>query len=413
MRHVPHGPRGRALAEGAAAAGARPKIYVYEGLHKKWRNSGAGDYKGGGLYGLEMALPALIMESPYVTNDPAEADYFYVYAHTYSAETRDLKGLIDDVKSQGPWWDRKAGKDHIFTIVNDQGGCDNIGGQSLEPLENVTRVVHYGKMSGVLVDNPCSLLHKWAADCDQVFQMVAHKEAGIHKTPCYKTDQDLLAPSTVSESPANTRFLNESLNVPRTTLIVFGGGINQTHMTNLAEPTQDAGYSFGVRQTFARLYEHHPEVKIFFSMVDDYWQQVASSIFCLAPAGWGWGARVKGAITSGCIPVIIQEGIKVDWEDDLPMHEFAVRMPFMTIHRLPEILHRFKKTGKVEKMQKNLECVWRLYWWSRPHGRAFEMTMCTLKARALGKKPTLDFATCRLKCGDAREVDFNGAVHSV
>ena len=40
--------------------------------------------------------------------------------------------------------------------------------------------------------------------------------------------------------------------------------------------------------------------------VPDYWDHFHKSTFCLAPAGWGWGARVKSAITRGCIPVIVQ-----------------------------------------------------------------------------------------------------------
>ncbi len=31
-----------------------------------------------------------------------------------------------------------------------------------------------------------------------------------------------------------------------------------------------------------------------------------------------------------------------------------------------------------------LSCSWRLHWWRRPWGRAFEMTICELKRRALG-----------------------------
>lgn len=91
----------------------------------------------------------------------------------------------------------------------------------------------------------------------------------------------------------------ELASVNQTTLILFGGGINQvskndkevlrvalanpcvtptsccglpplphqTHLTDPSRPESDAGYSFGVRQTFARLYEHHPDIKIFFKMV--------------------------------------------------------------------------------------------------------------------------------------------------
>jgi len=283
----------------------------------------------------------------------------------------------------------------------------------MDDFANAMRIVHWGKPTGVYAENPCMLVDRWAAGCDQVFQMVEHKKRGIHKKPCYVKGQDLLVPTTVSESPANTRFVNVSLKVPLKYLITFGGGINKTHLTNPDLPEIDAGYSFGVRQTFARLYHRHPEIKIFWGFTADFWLEAAASEFCFAPAGWGWGSRVKGGITSGCIPVIVQDGIKVDWEDDLPMHEFAVRMPLSHLHRLPEILNRFKRTGKAAAMRKNLECIWPLYWWSRPLGRAFEMSMCVLKARILGHPIRVDFDSCRLFCGDDQPVDFRGPFHSV
>ena len=66
----------------------------------------------------------------------------------------------------------------------------------------------------------------------------------------------------------------------------------------------------------------------------------------------------------------------------------------------------------VEKFQANLKCVWRLYWWKRPDGRAFEMTMCALKARLLNQKVHLDLRSCKINCGSGF-VDFNAAMHSV
>lgn len=45
-------------------------------------------------------------------------------------------------------------------------------------------------------------------------------------------------------------------------------------------------------------------------------------------------------------------------------------------------------------------CVWRLFIWSRPYGRAFEMTMCALKAKKLRQKVEVDFELCRISCGD-------------
>lgn len=50
---------------------------------------------------------------------------------------------------------------------------------------------------------------------------------------------------------------------------------------------------------------------------------------------------------------------------------------------------------------------------SAPDPRAFEMTMCTLKARKLGGKVAINFEACKLQCGDSKAVDFRNAIHSV
>ena len=42
---------------------------------------------------------------------------------------------------------------------------------------------------------------------------------------------------------------------------------------------------------------------------NSYWHDLASSIFCVAAAGWAWGGRMKVAVTRGCIPVIVQVGL--------------------------------------------------------------------------------------------------------
>ena len=36
-----------------------------------------------------------------------------------------------------------------------------------------------------------------------------------------------------------------------------------------------------------------------------------ASLFCLAPTGSGWGVRLKFALMSGCIPVLIDDRVRV------------------------------------------------------------------------------------------------------
>ncbi|KAG1654903.1 hypothetical protein FOA52_011063 [Chlamydomonas sp. UWO 241] len=383
-----------------------PKIYVYNISETHRSNREAYEWMHTSLYGLEIVFPTLLLDSPYVTDNPEEADYFYIWAWLYYSTDRKLEGVLSEI-SKLPYWERKGGKDHIFTIVHDEGLCDWKQQNRFGPIRDSIIMQHWGKVTGIPIDNPCHMVDKWAASCDQVFRMVDAQTAGHEPFPCYVKGKDLLVPTITSENTETTPYLNPALNVNKTTLIIFGGGINKTHLSSEEHPERDAGYSFGVRQTFARLYHGHPGVKIFYEMVPDYWEHFSASTFCLAPAGWGWGARVKSAVTRGCIPVIIQDGIKVEWEDDLPLQEYAVRVPFMYIHRLPEILHRIERVpGRIAQMRRNLECVWQLHWWNRPHGRAFEMTMCVLKARLHNTQPRLDLRVCRLFCGTDEAVNF-------
>jgi hypothetical protein len=44
------------------------------------------------------------------------------------------------------------------------------------------------------------------------------------------------------------------------------------------------------------------------------------------------------------------------------MKDYAIRVPTLLAHKLPEILDQFIASGRVEKMQKVLDCAWRLHW---------------------------------------------------
>ena len=83
------------------------------------------------------------------------------------------------------------------------------------------------------------------------------------------------------------------------------------------EPEVAAAYSWGARQTVARLFQHHPGFKIHHHHINDLEVQLASSKFCLAPAGWGWGGRMKVALLHGCVPVIVQVGLTVPEATDV------------------------------------------------------------------------------------------------
>ena len=69
-----------------------------------------------------------------------------------------------------------------------------------------------------------------------------------------------------------------------------------------------AGYSYGARQTLARMFGGTEGHVMSATHIHNYQQMPSASKFCLAPAGWGWGGRMKVAVMHGCVPVSIQVG---------------------------------------------------------------------------------------------------------
>jgi hypothetical protein len=74
------------------------------------------------------------------------------------------------------------------------------------------------------------------------------------------------------------------------------------------------------------------------SQVADMGADMRKSKFCLSPAGHGWGIRIVHAMATGCVPLIIQDGVHQPFDDVLPYHEFSLRLPQADIARLDDIL---------------------------------------------------------------------------
>mmetsp|Transcript_18497 Transcript_18497/g.46865 ORF Transcript_18497/g.46865 Transcript_18497/m.46865 type:complete len:126 (-) Transcript_18497:797-1174(-) len=108
---------------------------------------------------------------------------------------------------------------------------------------------------------------------------------------------------------------------------------------------------------------------------------------------------MKSAVAHGCVPVVIQDGIRVEWEEQLPMQRYAVRLPSYAMHKMHHILDAYVDTGRWAQMQRAMQCVWRFHWWRHPAGRAFELVMCELRKRLVGGKIHLDTDSCTIHCG--------------
>ena len=129
-------------------------------------------------------------------------------------------------------------------------------------------------------------------------------------------------------------------------------------------------YSLGVRQAVYRAHRRHPDVlimtfdkgvqeKLPLSMhVENY----ASAKFCLAPAGYGFSSRQYEAVLVGCVPIVIQDGVEMAFEETLPWERFSIRLNFSEIPALPYILEMVPP-HVVARMRRGLACIWpRMVW---------------------------------------------------
>eukprot|EP00955_Chlamydomonas_euryale_P073424 361740-Chlamydomonas_euryale.AAC.7 len=64
-----------------------------------------------------------------------------------------------------------CGMDGVWAL----GGCDGYGMDHMDDFANAMRIVHWGKPTGVYAENPCMLVDRWAAGCDQVCALHARQ----------------------------------------------------------------------------------------------------------------------------------------------------------------------------------------------------------------------------------------------
>ena len=94
-------------------------------------------------------------------------------------------------------------------------------------------------------------------------------------------------------------------------------------------------YSQGVRQAINRIYANDSAFVLGGSFSFD---DLRSSVFCLAPSGWGWGWRLSLAMLTQCVPVIIQPNVTQPFEELLPYDDFSLRLQMEDVPRLGALL---------------------------------------------------------------------------
>ncbi|GMH18719.1 hypothetical protein Nepgr_020560 [Nepenthes gracilis] len=380
----------------AAVKKRRPLIYVYdlppqfnslllEGRHFKFecvnrlydhRNA---TFWTEQLYGAQMALYESLLASPHRTLNGEEADFFFVPVLDSCIITRaddaphlsmqDHQGLrssltlefykkaYDHIVEQYPYWNRSAGNDHIWFFSWDEGAC-----YAPKEIWNSMMLVHWGNTNS---RHNHSTTAYWADNWDGILP----ERRGSH--PCFDPRKDLVLPAWKQPNldSLRSKFWARPLD-QREKLFYFNGNLGSAYANGRPEAT----YSMGIRQKLAKEFgsspdkdgklgkQHQDDVFVTPLRSENYHEDLATSLFCGVLPGDGWSGRMEDSILQGCIPVIIQDGIFLPYENVLNYESFAVRIQEDEIPNLIEILKGFNETEREFKLA-NVQKIWQRFFY--------------------------------------------------
>ncbi|KAG5552415.1 hypothetical protein RHGRI_010480 [Rhododendron griersonianum] len=154
----------------------------------------------------------------------------------------------------------------------------------------------------------------------------------------------------------------------RNTLFYFNGNLGPAYEHGRPEDT----YSMGIRQKVAEEFgstpnkegklgkQHAEDVIVTPLRSDNYHKALANSVFCGVMPGDGWSGRMEDSMLQGCIPVVIQDGIYLPYENVLNYESFAVRIGEDEIPELIKILRGFNET-EIEFRLANVQKIWQRF----------------------------------------------------
>lgn len=329
------------------------------------------------LYGSQMAMYESMLASPYRTLNGEEADFFFVPvldsciitraddAPHLSMETHQglrssltlefYKRAYNHIVQRYSFWNRSSGRDHIWSFSWDEGAC-----YAPKEIWNSMMLVHWGNTNS---KHKNSTTAYWADNWDRI----SPDRRGNH--PCFDPEKDLVLPAWKRPDVYSLGLkLWARPREERKTLFYFNGNLGPAFEHGRPEAT----YSMGIRQKLAEEFgstpnkdgklgkQHAEDVIVTPLRSDNYHEDLASSIFCGVMPGDGWSGRMEDSVLQGCIPVVIQDGIFLPYENVLNYESFAVRLREDEIPNLINILRGFNQT-EVEFRLSNVKKIWQRF----------------------------------------------------
>ena len=268
----------------------------------------------GHMFGAEMALRHSIEKSIVRTYDAREADLFYVPVYTackylgkpyFGVDPWYGKNMVKNsvryVKQEFPYWRRRYGQDHVFAMTYDYGACFEYK-YSKANQAGVLRSVNNAILLSTISDETVSCFRPsidvaiptWIDPRSPMAQAPARKKvapigvAAANKTRVAKEEEE-----EEEEEEEQERDWK-----------VYFQGSKEWAIDH------DPEYSNGLRRFLFQQFQHDSDFHLHEGTSIKYAQNMRRSVFCLCPRGFAvWSPRVYESVLSGCIPVIMADGM--------------------------------------------------------------------------------------------------------
>ncbi|XP_060197504.1 probable glycosyltransferase At5g03795 [Lycium barbarum] len=296
------------------------KIYVYP--HKK-NDPFANvllpvDHEPSGNYASESYFKKALYKSHFITNDPKEADLFYLPFSIASLRNDKrvgvggiqdfVKNYVVEISEKYPYWNRSGGADHFYVA------CHSVGRSAME------KAIHV-KLNAIQV--VCSSSYFLSG-------YVAHKDASIPQIWPRKGVHPTNGPSQ------------------RKKLAFFAGAMNSRVRGNLVQ----------VWKNDSEIIVHRGRMKT------PYSDALLGSKYCIHAKGFEINtARIGDALYYGCVPVILADHYDLPYADILNWESFSVVVSSLDIPKLKKILEEIEY-DQYMKLQKNVMQVQKHFQWN-------------------------------------------------
>eukprot|EP00039_Didymoeca_costata_P014184 m.226521 g.226521 ORF g.226521 m.226521 type:complete len:486 (-) comp15965_c0_seq7:4886-6343(-) len=344
------------------------------------------------MYGVEVLMHEYLLQSPYRTMDPEEADYFFVPLYTScfravrvnvaSRRLKEREGILrgrgssveedqfhflfsalDYIADEMPYWKRQNGRDHVFVFSHDFGACFTYNEEDTYKEER--------QQSMKALQN--SILLQYLGDL---------------RSNCFRTRKDIVIPPLITAKEllekngglnGNGPIKNKQHGLYFRGKIFFKGDRDST----------GPGYSRGIRAAINDTFGDNPYFSINDGHSPSYLMELENARLCIAPPGYAlWTPRLAESILVGCVPLIIGDDLELPYEWFIDYRQVAVRVSEKNIKNLEEIAKAIPDSV-LEKKKRLLQNIWQhfVYNSSLTPNNAFNTIMWRLAMKLEPHRP--------------------------